>query len=49
MLAKRRSNQKSIHNEKAENYYSDKGARKKKKNPEEKLRDLEITNLYEKD
>ena len=45
MSAKRRPHQKSIQNEKAENYDSDKGTRK---NPEKQLSDLEITNLHEK-
>ena len=42
MVAQRRSHQKSIHNEKAENYYSDKGAKKKKKTQK---RSLEIWRL----
>ena len=46
LSAKRRPHQKSFRNEKAENYDSDKGTRKK---TEKQLSDLEITNLHEKD
>ena len=47
IVCKNNTTPKTYKNEKAENYNSDKGARKK--NTEEQLSDLEIINLHEKD
>ena len=49
MSAKRRPHQKSVQNEKAENYDSDKRNKTKQNKTEKQISDLEITNPHEKD